>query len=116
MQLVEDGIPRRSRIDLYTTTEKILANSIEAIENLGADPLLTEAISLVQLAKNKVSDYEERQPKVKRARALLWDNRYKVVVITNSFFEDKDALSDFCIEECYQIMEFPYGEFQEFTR
>lgn len=50
-------IPRRNRIDLNCPAEKAIRAAIEEVEELGADPTLTEAIQLLSKAKELVSDY-----------------------------------------------------------
>ncbi|SEG56485.1 hypothetical protein SAMN05421819_3574 [Bryocella elongata] len=58
MQLV-NGFPRRNRIDLQTRGEKVIREAILAIEMLGADQLLTEAVILLGEAQTKVADWAE---------------------------------------------------------
>lgn len=55
-----DGIPRRCRIDLMAPAELEIRNAVLAVEKLGADPLLTDAVVLLQQAREKVADYIER--------------------------------------------------------
>lgn len=50
-------IPRRSRIDLFTPAETAIFQAMQAVEEAGAHPLLTDAVLLLQRAKDKVSDY-----------------------------------------------------------
>lgn len=52
-----DGIPRRIRLDLLSPAEIAIYQAIQAVEEVGAHPLLTEAVILLGQAKNKVSDY-----------------------------------------------------------
>lgn len=52
-------MPRRSRIDLHTPVEKDLRAAFVAIESLGADPLLTHAVNLIEKAHNLVADWLE---------------------------------------------------------
>jgi hypothetical protein len=59
MQIVEDGIPRRSRIDLYSPAETAIREAMLAVEATGAHPLLTQAVILLEEAKDKVADYIE---------------------------------------------------------
>ena len=53
----EDDIPRRSRIDLMTPAELAIRNAMIAVEEAGADKLLTEAVILLGYAREKVADY-----------------------------------------------------------
>lgn len=54
-------IPRRIRVDLYTPSEKAIANAMQEVEKMGAHTLLTEAVILLQQAKDKVADYIDAQ-------------------------------------------------------
>lgn len=55
-----DNIPRRIRIDLMTPAELAIRNAMLAVEEVGADPLLTDAVILLQQARDKVADYVDR--------------------------------------------------------
>lgn len=61
MRLVEDGIPRRIRIDLQTPTEAAIRAARNAVEERGADVRLTKATILLGEALDAVSDYEDEQ-------------------------------------------------------
>ena len=50
-------IPRRNRIDLMTPAELAIRNAVVAVEEVGADELLTEAVILLGQAQEKVADY-----------------------------------------------------------
>lgn len=52
-----ETIPRRMRVDKFTEAEKAIYDAIAVVENLEADPKLTEAVILLGEAKEKVSDY-----------------------------------------------------------
>lgn len=54
-------IPRRNRTDLYTPAETAIFDAIDAVEALGADTRLTDAVNLLGDAKSKVADYIEEQ-------------------------------------------------------
>jgi hypothetical protein len=58
MQIV-DGIARRCRIDLYTPAEAAIRNAVNAVEEVGAHPLLTDAVVLLSQAKDRVADFVE---------------------------------------------------------
>lgn len=58
MELI-DGFPRRSRIDMLTPVEKTLYDAMQAVESLTADVRLTEAVILLQQARDKVADFVE---------------------------------------------------------
>lgn len=56
-------IPRRSYVERLTPAELAIRDAISAVENAGCDPLLTEAVILLQNAKDKVSDFVDREAK-----------------------------------------------------
>ena len=58
MQMI-DGFPRRSRLDLSTPAELAIRAAVEAVESAGAHPLLTDAVILLQQAREKVADFVE---------------------------------------------------------
>ena len=49
--------PRRVRMDLWTPAERAIHAAIEAVEEAGADPRLTDAVILLGRAKDRVADY-----------------------------------------------------------
>lgn len=51
---------RRIRLDLMTPAELAIHDAMLAVEGAGADALLTEAINLLQQARDKVSDFVDR--------------------------------------------------------
>lgn len=58
-QLSDNGHPRRYRIDLNTPAELAIRQAMRAVESAGVHPLLTEAIVLLDQAKDKVADFVE---------------------------------------------------------
>lgn len=52
-----DNIPRRIRLDLNTPAELAIRAAVDAVELVGAHPLLTEAVILLGQAREKVADY-----------------------------------------------------------
>jgi hypothetical protein len=58
MQMV-DGLPRRNRIDCYTPAESAIRAALLAVEEMGAHTLLTEAVVLLDEAREKVADFVE---------------------------------------------------------
>lgn len=52
-----DGVPRRNRVDLNLIPEKAIREAMKRVEEIGADPILTDAIILLEKAFNKVADY-----------------------------------------------------------
>lgn len=59
MQLDENGFPRRNRVDLLTPAESVIRQAMLAVEDMPAHPLLTDAVTLIEQAKNKVADFVE---------------------------------------------------------
>lgn len=57
--LVGNDIPRRSRMDLWHDAERAIHDAVQAVERAGAHPLLTDAVVLLGLAKEKVADFVE---------------------------------------------------------
>lgn len=57
------GFPRRQCLYLMTPAELAIYNAVQAVEEVGADPLLTDAVVLLQRARDKVADYVDRDAK-----------------------------------------------------
>jgi hypothetical protein len=57
-----DGIPTRCDIRLTSTTENAIRDAIGMVESIGADKALTDAVVLLDEAKNRVADYLEGLP------------------------------------------------------
>lgn len=57
-KLIND-FPRRSTINHNSIEELKIRDAVNSVENLGAHPLLTDAVILLGQAKDKVSDYLE---------------------------------------------------------
>lgn len=51
------AFPRRNRIDLMTEAERAIYDAMQTVERAGSHPLLTDAVDLLQRAKDKVSDH-----------------------------------------------------------
>jgi hypothetical protein len=54
-----NGLPRRNYQDLHTPVERHLRELVLEIEQLGADPLLTDAVMLLDKASHKLADWLE---------------------------------------------------------
>ena len=52
---------RRSCIFLLTPAEKAVFDAVNAVENVGADVRLTDAVVLLQQAREKLADYFDEQ-------------------------------------------------------
>lgn len=56
---MDKDFPRRNNRDLCTPAELAIFNAMDEVEKAGADTRLTDAIILLQQAKEKVADYED---------------------------------------------------------
>lgn len=56
---IVDGIARRCRIDLWTPAEKAIFDAMQAVENMPAHEFLTDAVVLLQRARDRVADFVE---------------------------------------------------------
>ncbi len=54
---MSNEIPRRIILDQNTPAELAIYNAMQVVEELGADVKLTDAIILLDKAKNLVADY-----------------------------------------------------------
>lgn len=54
---MNDEIPRRVRLDLMTLAELAIRNAVLAVEEVGADIRLTQAINLLNAAQTRVADF-----------------------------------------------------------
>ena len=54
---METGFPRRMSLEKFSPAEKAIYNAIQEVEKAGCDTKLTEAVLLLQKAKDCVSDY-----------------------------------------------------------
>jgi hypothetical protein len=55
------GFPRRHCLYLFTPAEKAIYDALQAVEAVGAHPLLTDAVVLLGQARDKVADYVDTQ-------------------------------------------------------
>lgn len=54
---MENEIPRRNNLELNTPAEKAIYDAMQEVEKVGADPKLTEAVTLLAKAKDIVADF-----------------------------------------------------------
>lgn len=54
-------IPRRNRIDQNSVAELAVRDVIQKVEAFGCDPLLTDAVVLLDQAREKIADYVDAQ-------------------------------------------------------
>lgn len=55
-------IPRRCRMDLWTPAERSIFDAVQAVEAVGAHPLLTDAVVMLTAARRKVADFIDLPP------------------------------------------------------
>ena len=58
-----DGFPRRNDITLCTPAENAIRAAVDAVEEAGAHPLLTDAVNLLDEAREKVADFVDNVPR-----------------------------------------------------
>lgn len=51
------SIPRRSDVQRNTSAELAIRIAVQAVEDVGAHPFLTDAVILLDQAREKVADY-----------------------------------------------------------
>jgi hypothetical protein len=54
---MSNDIPRRARIDKFVPAEKAIYDAVAAVEALPPDPRLTDAVILLQRARDVVADF-----------------------------------------------------------
>jgi hypothetical protein len=61
---MKNEFPRRNRLDQNTPAEKAIYDAMQEVEKAGADVLLTDAVVLLDKARNLVADYVDAQQKL----------------------------------------------------
>jgi hypothetical protein len=64
--LMSDTIPRRIRVDQMTAAELAIREARIAVEAVGCDVRLTDAVNFLSLAQDKVADFVDNVPIQKR--------------------------------------------------
>ena len=77
--MIDPAIPRRIRIDLMTPAELAIRNAVLEVENAGCHVLLTDAVVLLQQAREKVADFVD---------ANLEEEKFGKLV--DGFFDEMD--------------------------
>jgi addiction module HigA family antidote len=54
-----DGVPARADVRFYTPAEEAIAAAVQAVENCGGSPALTDAVNILQKAQERVADHME---------------------------------------------------------
>lgn len=57
-----EDIPRRIRLDRMVAAERAIFDATQAVDEMPPDPLLTEAVVLLNRARGRVSDYVDAHP------------------------------------------------------
>lgn len=52
-----NDIPRRARMDQWTVAERAIYDALQAVEAMPADVRLTDAVVLLEAAKDSVADF-----------------------------------------------------------
>jgi hypothetical protein len=63
MPTVTKDMPRRIHMELNTPAELAIRAAVMVVETAGSDPLLTDAVILLQQAREKVADFVDREGK-----------------------------------------------------
>lgn len=64
------NIPRRAQMAHWHPTEYLIFHASQLVEQMGADPRLTDAQNLLRMARHKVADYIEGVEDVKTMMIL----------------------------------------------
>jgi len=54
---LQEQVPRRARLDRLTAAERAIFDAVQAVETLPADVRLTDAVVLLQAARESVADF-----------------------------------------------------------
>lgn len=54
-------LPRRCKLPQLTLEELLIYQTIQSVERLGADPVLTEVVVLLNQAKEKLADWVDKK-------------------------------------------------------
>lgn len=57
----DNKFPRRFCVYLLTPAEKAVYDAVQAVESVGADVRLTDAVNLLSQAREKLADYFDEQ-------------------------------------------------------
>ena len=64
-------IPRRNDMRRWIPAEKAIHDAVQAVEEVGAHPLLTDAVVLLGQAKDKLGDYVDSVGETEALRAEI---------------------------------------------
>ena len=60
MILNKDGFPRRACLYSQTPAERAIQIAVDGIEDMGADPILTDIVTSLENAREKLADFIEK--------------------------------------------------------
>lgn len=58
-RLRPDGVPTRIDMRHWSEAERAIYDAMQAVERAGASPALTDAVTLLGKARDRVADHEE---------------------------------------------------------
>lgn len=58
---MSDEFPRRAIVKEWTKAEVSISESVQIVESMGSNELLTEAVMLLIEAQNKVADFVDKK-------------------------------------------------------
>lgn len=90
---MSEGIPRRNRTDRQTHAEAMIRLAVEAVEHAGADVRLTDAVVLLQEARESVADFVDGADPIVRRRAVAGEQA-DVLRLENTVNEYADAIME----------------------
>lgn len=70
---MSSNIPRRAYVERLTPAETAIRNAILEVESLGADVRLTDAVILLQAAKDSVGDYVDGDLYSEECQYKVWN-------------------------------------------
>ena len=59
-----NNIPRRNDMSQWVEAEGLIFDALVGVESMGADPLLTDAVVLLEKARSKVADYVDKMNEI----------------------------------------------------
>lgn len=92
--MTDSEIPRRIRLDKLTPAETAIVKAVEAVEEMPADTRLTEAVILLDRARDKVADFVDGVPEETFPWWRRWQWTYPMVMIASL------ALLAFALGKC----------------
>lgn len=88
---------RRNRLDLCTPAELAIYNAMQEVEKAGADVRLTEAIILLDKARNLIADFIECIPPMEKEETIVTVEQRTIDILLDDTFSGHPSR-----EEAYQ--------------